>query len=98
MPLLGVSVMPPTVVSSVKRTRWPATGPPALLSTWEQTAEVSFRPVPLRPIVVGVADTNTIVEAADAATAMLPVADSDVPSGAVANAVIGSLPVHPLAE
>ncbi len=56
--LEGDRLIPPTVVSRANETVTPARAPPVESVTLKTTVEVSLRPVPLRPIVVGVAETN----------------------------------------
>ena len=56
--LAGERLIPPTVVSSAKDTVTPDRAPPVESVTLNITVEVSLSPVPFKPIVVGVADTN----------------------------------------
>jgi hypothetical protein len=84
-----------------KSTVTPERGPPLESTTLKMTVEVWLRPVPLRPIVAGVADTNWIDPTAAAAIVMVPVAVNVdvVPALLVteAVAVIVSDPLHPIA-
>jgi hypothetical protein len=98
---VGVRLSPPTVVFRAKVTGTPERGPPLESTTLNMTVEVSLSPVPFRPIVGGVAETNWIDPIAAAAIVMLPVAErfSVVPAAVVkvAVAVISSVPLQPIA-
>ncbi len=95
----AVNVMPPSVVSSVKLTVRPCTGPLALSSTLKTTVDSSGRlaePVPFSAMLVGVAETYEMEPTVAAATVTVPVADRLwLPTVEVA--VIRSVPLHPLA-
>ena len=70
--------------------------PPVESVTLKITVEVSLRPVPLSPIVVGVAETNWIEPIAAAAIDTVPVAVRFW-LAAVALAVMVSVPLQPFA-
>ena len=55
---LGEMLMPPTVVSRANVTVTPARAPPVESVTLKITVDVSLSPVPFKPIVTGVAETN----------------------------------------
>ena len=65
---------PPTVVFNPNVTSTPERGPPLESTTLKMTVDVSLSPVPLRPIVAGVAETNWIDPTAAWAIVMVPVA------------------------
>jgi len=92
--------IPPTVVFNLKVTVAPARGPPLESTTLNMTVDVSFRPVPLRPMVEGVAETNWIAPTAAAAIVTVPVpvkllAPAELVTLAVA--VMTSEPLQPFA-
>jgi hypothetical protein len=99
--VVGVRPRPPTVVFKANVTGTPERGPPLESTTLKMTVEVSLRPVPLRPIVAGVAETNWIEPIAAAAIVTLPVAlkVEAVPLAlvTVAVAVMTSVPLQPFA-
>jgi hypothetical protein len=70
----GEIVRPPTFESRLKATEAPARGPPVASVTLNNTVDVSPSPVPFKPMVAGVADTNCIDPMAAAATVIVPVA------------------------
>ena len=70
----GARLRPPTVESRENDTVAPALGAPVVSVTVKITTEVAARPVPLRPIELGLADVNCIEPIADAVTDTVPVA------------------------
>lgn len=92
----GEKLRPPTVVFREKVTVTPAFGAPVESSTLKMTVEVDGCPVPFRPIMPGMADTNSRDPVAAEATVTVPVAVRLV-LPIVALAVMTSEPLHPLA-
>lgn len=92
----GDRLNPPVVVLRLNDTVTPGRGPPLESTTLNTTVEVSLSPVPLRPMVAGVAEMNWIEPIAAAATVTVPVAVRFVLATA-ALAVMTSEPLHPVA-
>jgi hypothetical protein len=95
----GARVMPPTDVLSANVTAAPARGPPDVSSTLKTTVEVAdpaALPTPFNVMFDGVAEMNAIEPIAACATVTVPVA-LRVWLLALADAVITSLPLQPVA-
>jgi hypothetical protein len=93
---VGEIVRPPTIESRLKVTATPGRGPPVASVTLNITVDVSPSPVPFKPMVDGVADTNCIDPTAAAATVMVPVAVR-LAFATAALAVMTSGPLQPFA-
>jgi hypothetical protein len=94
--VVGERLMPPTLVLRVKLTLTPGFGAPVESSTLKTSVEVEGCPVPFRPIVVGIAETNWMEPVAAEATVTVPVA-LRLALPTVALAVMTSEPLHPSA-
>lgn len=92
----GDRLIPPTVLSSANVTVTPDFAPPVESNTLNMTVEVSFSPVPFKPMVVGVAETNSIDPMVEADTLTVAVADTFC-MATVALAVMTSEPLQPVA-
>ena len=88
----GVSVIPPTVVLNAKVTILPLSGFPAVSNTLKRTCEASVPPIPLKEMMLGVAETNWIEPVTGGATTKL--VEGDVTPAA--EAVMTSVPAQPL--
>src|SRR5450756_1041087 len=68
----GDQLNPPAVVLRLNDTLTPGRGPPLESTTLNTTVDVSLSPVPLRPMVAGVAELNWIEPMAAAVTVRVP--------------------------